>query len=451
MRRYYIALLAALFACEKDKFTAPFVLADGTELSVETLEKGRTAYTLYCRACHGDNGDGHGPAATGLRPPPRDFRAGKFKFGAVTAGELPSDQDLRRIIRGGLVGTAMLPWDLPNDDLDVIIQYIKTFKKSDAETSRWETEQVGKPVIASIDPWAARSLEERGAIEKLRAQPSYIPQDDTEKQAIEREQAALTRGEKIYHVVAQCVSCHPSYATREKINAFNQELRGNCLSPAGFRGYAESDLRAMYQPAPKESDYRYPPSESDLNALFNYASAAILKQIEALDDPGDKAARYDTIDGLVKKLTPNLKQALKFAKEPKELVEGTGLLRKPEKIYLRQLLRDALESKNTLYLNPPDFTFHMVRSGITYSDLYRSIAAGLGGTPMPAWYGVLPEEDLWAMVHYVSYLIDLKQRPALLATLRASLANQPKYELPSTCLAPASAPSNQPTSTPDSN
>src|SRR5690349_18203941 len=101
------------FGCEKNKFTAPFILADGTEISVETLEKGRTAYTLYCRACHGDNGDGHGPSALGLRPPPRDFRVGKFKFGGVPAGDLPSDQDLRRIVRGGLTGTAMLPWELP--------------------------------------------------------------------------------------------------------------------------------------------------------------------------------------------------------------------------------------------------------------------------------------------------------------------------------------------------
>src|SRR5262249_21960528 len=99
----------------------------GKIVSKETLEQGREAYTHYCRACHGACGDGRGPASKGLRPPPRDFRLGQFKFIAVKAGDLPSDDDLKRIILGGLKGTAMLPWDVPEDDVDPIIQYIKTF------------------------------------------------------------------------------------------------------------------------------------------------------------------------------------------------------------------------------------------------------------------------------------------------------------------------------------
>ncbi len=38
------------------------------------------------------------------------------------------------------------------------------------------------------------------------------------------------------------------------------------------------------------------------------------------------------------------------------------------------------------------------------ADLYRAIAAGLGGTAMPTWKGALPEADLWALVHYVDGL-----------------------------------------------
>ena len=44
---------------------------------------------------------GRGPAARGLRPPPRDFTLGVFKFAAVPAGTLPHDDDLERIVRGG--------------------------------------------------------------------------------------------------------------------------------------------------------------------------------------------------------------------------------------------------------------------------------------------------------------------------------------------------------------
>jgi mono/diheme cytochrome c family protein len=45
-----------------------------------------------------------------------------------------------------------------------------------------------------------------------------------------------------------------------------------------------------------------------------------------------------------------------------------------------------------------------VRPGHRGEDLYRSIAAGLGGTAMPTWKGALPEADLWALVHYVDQL-----------------------------------------------
>jgi mono/diheme cytochrome c family protein len=45
-----------------------------------------------------------------------------------------------------------------------------------------------------------------------------------------------------------------------------------------------------------------------------------------------------------------------------------------------------------------------VRPASRTEDLYRSIAAGLGGTAMPTWRGALPEADLWALVHYVDAL-----------------------------------------------
>lgn len=444
--------LATLAACEKPKFTEPFVLTDGTEISPEVLEKGRTAYDLYCRACHGEKGDGHGPAALGLRPPPRDFRSGLFKFGAVVAGELPSDDDLRRIIRGGLAGTAMLPWELPDEDVDAVIQYIKTFKKVNEEKSRWQVDPVGKPIIPSLDPFSARSDNERSAIQKRREDPSYQPQGKEEEEALAREEAALLRGEKVYHVVAQCVSCHPSYATRQKINEYNREMRGSCLTPGGFRGYAAGNDLEMYFPDPRQSDYRYPPDPKEVDLLVKYSIPKLLEELPSLADPEDLGARYDMIDAFLEKLSPNTKEVLAYIRANPTLgAEGKpNALRKQELSYLRQRITDMLEADGILYLTPPDFTFHSIRSGITYPDLYRTIAAGLGGTPMPAWHDSLPEEDIWAMVHYVSYLADLKERPAQLAALKKTLQTQPEYTMPSDCNKPATQPTSTPESTPAS-
>ena len=51
-------------------------------------------------------------------------------------------------------------------------------------------------------------------------------------------------------------------------------------------------------------------------------------------------------------------------------------------------------------------------------DLYRAIAAGLGGTAMPTWKGALPEADLWALVHYVDALARGGEAPAAPGTRR---------------------------------
>ena len=54
--------------------------------------------------CHGVTGDGQGPAAQYLNPPPRDYRLGQFKFTSTPRGSKPRREDLARIIRRGAKG-----------------------------------------------------------------------------------------------------------------------------------------------------------------------------------------------------------------------------------------------------------------------------------------------------------------------------------------------------------
>jgi len=271
----------------------PLPLLGGRAVSREQLLRGAEAYTHYCRACHGDRGDGAGISAAGLRPPPRDLRLGVYKFAAVAAGELPNDEDFRRTIKGGLHGTAMLAWDVPDPQLDDLICYVKSF------SPRWRAEKPGRPIVMSPDPWTSR------------------------------EQAAIERGTRVYHGLAQCaVACHPAYVTRPEIFAFTRELTG--MRMEGFR----PDL---YASVPKPSEY------------------------------------------------------------------GVTIL-------------------------PPDFTFNPLRAGSDISDIVREIAAGIGGTAMPTWKGVLPDADLWAMAYYVRSLVALRDTPegeALNARLRAQPAWTP--------------------------
>jgi mono/diheme cytochrome c family protein len=78
---------------------------------------------------------------------------------------------------------------------------------------------------------------------------------------------------------------------------------------------------------------------------------------------------------------------------------------------------------------PPDFTFNQLRGGARPEDIYRAIAAGIGGTAMPTWKNVLPDSDLWAMAHYVRSLVDLRDRPEANA-LAQKLRDQPAWSPP---------------------
>ena len=156
-----------------------------------------------------------------------------------------------------------------------IVQYLKTF------SPRWKDEQPGEAIRPTPDPWVGRETD------------------------------AVARGRKLYHGLAQCLSCHPAYASRAVISQAAKELTGTPTS--SFRD-------DMYGAVLTDSDYG------------------------------------------VKLLPPD---------------------------FLRSELRS-------------------VRPEHRKEDLYRVITSGVGGTAMPTWQGSLPEEDLWALVHFVDALVALK-------------------------------------------
>jgi mono/diheme cytochrome c family protein len=290
-----LGVAASLLAgCSKPTFTQPMTLA-GQQVSAKVLEHGQEEYTLYCRACHGDKGDGNGPSSFGLRPPPRDFTKAQFKFGWVVDG-LPHDDDLRRIVKSGLHGTAMLAWGMPDRELDPILAYIKTFN-----AAAWNETGLGTQVVAPADPWAGRADE------------------------------AQARGKQLYHGKAQCWTCHPAYVAKQELYDIRQS--------ADFRP-------GLYDAEPKKSQ---------------------------------------------------------FAKNGHDVI-----------------------------ILPPDFTFSQLRSirdDHALTDTFSLIAAGIPGTAMPTWTGSLPDEDIWAIAHYVDSLRRLRNTPEA-AMLRKQLMEQPEFVPP---------------------
>ncbi|HLL21608.1 MAG TPA: hypothetical protein VK427_05730, partial [Kofleriaceae bacterium] len=56
-------------------------------------------YDKLCLPCHGEAGDGRGPAATYTNPLPRDFTKGEYAWRSTPLGSAPTDDDLRVTLR----------------------------------------------------------------------------------------------------------------------------------------------------------------------------------------------------------------------------------------------------------------------------------------------------------------------------------------------------------------
>src|SRR2546429_9275532 len=106
---------------------ALLLLAGAAPAFAQDANAGKAVYERKCLLCHGEKGDGKGPAAELLDPKPRDFTSGIYKI-RTTAGKAPSDQDLYRVISDGMPGTSMPSWAvLPEKDRWNVVAYVKAF------------------------------------------------------------------------------------------------------------------------------------------------------------------------------------------------------------------------------------------------------------------------------------------------------------------------------------
>jgi len=309
------ALLASTPGCA-ERFDEPQLLG-GVVVQPEILNRGMQLFRRDCAGCHGDDGKGQAaknPAERG----PRDLTLGFYKFTSVPDNRLPTDDDLMRTIREGLDGTQMVARpELNSADLHALVQYVKTL------STRWSNEFTGTPIVPEPDPWG-----------------------------VGRRQEAIARGFAVYHGLAQCWTCHPSYVPLDRL----QELASATL-PAGA----------------------------------------------------------DSID-----------KAIQFRGD---------------------ITRSRVVETAYGDVLPPDFLDDRVRAAKGPEGLYRAIAVGLGGTPMPTWKDQLSSEDLWATVYYVRELTRLRGSPAARAmaasplmtvgdTASLSAGAQPANEAANPALAP---------------
>jgi mono/diheme cytochrome c family protein len=101
----------------------PELRADPTGDLVQT---GRALFETRCFVCHGRTGQGNGPAAVGLNPPPVDFTKSNWQASV-------SDADLMRVIKDGgaaLGRSAVMPpnADLNEQQIEALIAFVRSLK-----------------------------------------------------------------------------------------------------------------------------------------------------------------------------------------------------------------------------------------------------------------------------------------------------------------------------------
>jgi mono/diheme cytochrome c family protein len=176
--------------------------------SPEQLKRGLAVFTKRCAACHGAMGDGAGPVAAYLRPRPRDYRLGIFKFTSTPYGSKPRRADLIRTILRGAKGTSMPAFPfLEEEDLQAVVDYVVMLSQ------RGEVEQLLLAEGESFDPEIADEMYAPEDIAAIVTQVAENWREAEHKQVIPLtsqppySEESIAAGRDIY-MKNECFKCH---------------------------------------------------------------------------------------------------------------------------------------------------------------------------------------------------------------------------------------------------
>jgi mono/diheme cytochrome c family protein len=261
------ARLAAAVATQKAELPAP------TSVFAQA-STGPQLYSRYCAACHGEDGDGNGPAARFLYPKPRNFREGQFRL-VTTSNQVPSDDDLMRVLERGMPGSAMFPFaHLPKyERRELIAQVRLRVRRGIEDRMTREAKQFGE----QVDPnELAGALSRRTQPGPPLAVPHNLPAPGAD---------SLARGLALYRKT--CVSCHGETGKGDGVQAQQDEfgipIRPRDFTRGIFKGGSESDqlyarimLGAPGTPMPSSSSSLQPAEAGDLiNFILSLAQTGI--------------------------------------------------------------------------------------------------------------------------------------------------------------------------------
>jgi mono/diheme cytochrome c family protein len=198
----------------------------------EVLKRGLAVFTQRCAACHGALGNGEGPVAAYLRPRPRDYRLGMFKFTSTPFGAKPRREDLIRTVLRGAKGTSMPAFALlEEEDLQAVVDYVimlsqrgeveqNLFVEGESLDAEDPQDNFLPEDIAAIVTRVAESWREakHQQVVPLTAEPAYTEE-------------SVEKGRQVF-MTNECFKCH------------GLDGRGRTPEPVGKDGWTGEDVFA---------------------------------------------------------------------------------------------------------------------------------------------------------------------------------------------------------------
>ena len=188
-----------------------------------TLADSARLYRAECQHCHGVEGGGDGSTAHFLKPRPRDFRLGVYKWTALASPARPRREDLRRTLHEGVNGTSMPSFArLSETQVEGLVDYVRLL------SVRGEVELRLAATFESDGEW-----EDDAARQELDAVWSRWSEAQSKVLAWERAVPAATKesiehGRRLYNDATKgnCVSCHGADGAGDGPSAWKTNAQG---------------------------------------------------------------------------------------------------------------------------------------------------------------------------------------------------------------------------------
>lgn len=331
----------------------PLVSMENLQMAAGPVKSGREGepaglYREHCAHCHGISGDGAGPTAGFLNPYPRDFRLGKFKFKSTPLRQAPTDEDMVNLLRNGIPGTAMPSFrTLDPKEMSALIDYVKYL------TIRGQFE---RRLIAEIGNLDGEPLLSTDWVAQEKAILENENEDDDEDFADQRQEFE----DMLYDTVS------------------------GFLNDEGIldRWYSADDNITEVPDAP------------DSFQLTHNNHAELVSQGKQLFAGKANCVQCHGESGLGDGQTEN------FDDWFNDWIKTSGVDPYVPDTYTEFVKAGAFAPRP---IRPRNLLMPIFRGGNQPDDIYRRIANGIEGTPMPS-SPTLNSDEIWALVAYVKAL-----------------------------------------------